>query len=156
MQFQYFRGFRGFYSQIFFSFGLASSVLLNGAHTIHTHTCTHKHTQVNEITYYACVCFHALLCGCGCVCGVYSVGENIKDKVKAEKKKPAKKSLKPLKKHEIELSHIMLSCNSANCKIALDTYTTYKVEVPGAFCRSSIPTFWKFCVSNFLFFYRSL
>ena len=26
----------------------------------------------------------------------------------------------------------------------------------GAFCRSSIPTFWKFCASNFLFFYHSL
>ena len=54
-------GFSDFFT-FFFSFSLAFYVLLNGAHTIYTHTYMHAHVHTSACKYILCVC--AVLCTC--------------------------------------------------------------------------------------------
>ena len=111
------RGFRDFFHS-FFSFSLTFYVTPNGAHTIHTHTCTQIHTQVHENTYHECVCF--LTCVWVWLClwcvplfgGTWRLGLG---------RKKFEKISKTLKTKEIARSRIAQSQNSAYREIPLHT-----------------------------------
>ena len=50
----------------------------------------------------------------------------------------------------------MLSLEVVSQNASISLTGIHPLGCRGLFCRNSIPTFWKFCASNFLFFYRSL